>query len=66
MDPFTLLGKGRQKKSWIFTFIIPASTAPPKYTICFLRGGSSIRNRSFCKEYWKGKHTEMICFLNAP
>lgn len=31
-----------------FTFIIPARTAPPRYTICFLRGGSSIRNRSFC------------------
>lgn len=30
------------------TFIIPARTAPPRYTICFLRGGSSIRNRSFC------------------
>ena len=29
------------------TFMIPASTAPPRYTMCFLRGGSSIRSRNF-------------------
>lgn len=35
-------------KEIAYTFIIPARTAPPRYTICFLLGGSSIRKRNFC------------------
>jgi hypothetical protein len=53
------------------TFMIPASTAPPRYTMCFLRGGSSIRSRNFYAQWermchrWKQRadaNTEMNAY----
>ena len=33
------------------TFMIPARIAPSRYTMCFLRGGSSIRSRNFYAQW---------------
>jgi len=33
------------------TFMILARTVPPRYTMCFLRGGSSIRSRNFYAQW---------------
>ena len=39
-------------------FMISANTAPPKNTMCFRRGGSSILILNFCKGFIQASHSE--------